>query len=105
MYSKSQRDSEVQATRKTFNKKMYSTCMSVYSSKGVTSNQLKPEKLMANAQESRDWEGLHHAQITPKVRKFRIQKLLTGPSMRPSRVMGDKHFNLCINFVIRQITT
>ena len=48
---------------------------------------------------------LRHAQLAHKFRKCRIQKLLNEPSMRPGRVIGDKHFNLRINFVIRKIKT
>ena len=31
---------------------------------------------------------------------LQCKKLLAGPSMRPSHVRGDKHFNLCINVVL-----
>ena len=40
-----------------------------------------------------------------KFRNFCIITLLTEPSMRPDHVNSDKHFNLCINFVLRQIKT
>lgn len=50
-------------------------------------------------------KALRHAQMAHKFRKCRIQKLPNEPSIRPGRVIGDKHFNLCINFVIRKIKT
>ena len=50
-------------------------------------------------------KALRNAQMAHIFRKCRIQKLLNEPSIRPGRVIGDKHFNLCINFVIREIKT
>ena len=48
---------------------------------------------------------LHHAHMKHKFRKCCIIKPLSEHSMHPGRVTtkGDKHFNLCINFVFRQI--
>ena len=50
-------------------------------------------------------KALRHAQMVHKSGKCSTEKLLNKPSMRPGRVIGDKHFNLCSNFVMRKIKT
>ena len=48
---------------------------------------------------------VHHMHIAQEFRKCYIIALPTEPSMRPGHVISDVHYNLCINFVLRQIKT
>ena len=50
-------------------------------------------------------KAVHHVHIAQKFLKCYIITLRTEPSMRPGRVISDMHYNLCINFVLRQIKT
>lgn len=50
-------------------------------------------------------KAVHHMYIAQEFRKCYIIALPTEPSMRPGRVISDMHYNLCINFVLRQIKT
>ena len=50
-------------------------------------------------------KAVHHVHIAQKFRKCYIITLPTEPGMRPGRVISDMHYNLCINFVLRQVKT
>ena len=48
-------------------------------------------------------KAVHHVHIAQKFRKCHIITLPIEPSVHPGRVISDMHYNLCINFVLRQI--
>ena len=50
-------------------------------------------------------KAVHHVHIAQKFKKCYIITLPTEPGMRPGRVISDMHYNLCINFVLRQVKT
>lgn len=50
-------------------------------------------------------KAVNHVHIAQKFKKCYIITLPTEPGMRPGRVISDMHYNLCINFVLRQVKT